>query len=429
MRVLFLTHNHPALQPGGTEAFALGLFRALRDEHGADGLFLAGVTALLRERRPGTLLQAAGDRADEMLVSLDEFDRFYLSQGDVYGLAAIAPMIERLAPDVVHLHHPLLWGMEGIDMLRRAAPRAAMVATLHDYFCICPREGQLLTTDGRRCAGPAQDACRTCLPDRAPGDLALRDLGIRGAFTAFDALVSPSRFLRDRFVAAGWDADRFHILGNAVAAAAPAPHRLPADGRRDRFAVFGNVNRFKGTLVALDASARLTRDGVSHGLAVHGGTAWQSDAFRAEFAAALTAAPDAAHHGAYAAGELAARIAAADWVVVPSIWWENAPLVILEAFRHRRPVICGNAGGMAELVCDGVDGLLAPIGDAAGLSAVLRNAIETPGLWQRLVEGIVAPPDFGAAAAQHLAFYRTLSPVTGRRTEHAIRDSSDPVAA
>ena len=429
MRVLFVVHNHPALQPGGTEAFALGLFRALRDSNAADGLFLAGVTALQRERRPGTLLQAAGEAADEMLVSLDHFDRFYLSQGDVYGLASLAPMIERLAPDIVHLHHPLLWGMEGIDMLRCAAPRAAMVATLHDYFCLCPREGQLLAVDGRLCHGPSADACRRCLPDRPAGDFVLRDLGIRSAFTGFDALISPSRFLRDRFAAAGWDADRIHVLRNAVDVAAPAPHRDAPDGRRDRFAVFGNVNRFKGTLVALHASARLSRDSAAHGLAIHGGTAWQSEAFLAEFSAALAAAPEAVHHGAYGPGDIAARIATADWVVVPSIWWENAPLVVLEAFRHRRPVICGGVGGMAEAVRDGVDGLHAPIGSPAGLAAVMQRAMETPGLWDRLVSQIAAPPDFDAAAAEHIAFYRTLSPTTGRTTRHAIRHRSAPVPA
>ena len=125
MRVLFALHNHPALQPGGTEAFALGLFRALRDRHGAEGLFLAGVTDALRGRKPGTLLQAAGGAPDEMLVSLDRFDRFFLAQHDAHGLASLAPMVSRLRPDVVHLHHPLLFGLEGIDMLRRAAPDAA----------------------------------------------------------------------------------------------------------------------------------------------------------------------------------------------------------------------------------------------------------------------------------------------------------------
>lgn len=408
MRILFLVHNHPYLQPGGTEAFAHGLFRALRDRFGAEGLFLAAVTDLLRERKPGTLLQAVGDAADEMLVSLDSFDRFFLAQGDVYGLAELAPLVARLRPDIVHLHHPLLFGLEGIDLIRRAAPRgAAMVATLHDYFALCAREGQLLTAEGRLCHRPSSDACRRCFPDRPAVDLALRGLAIRDAFRAFDRLIAPSRFLRDRFVAAGWDAERIAVLPNAVAAAEPAPHRaLGPGGRRDRFAVFGNVNRFKGTLVALEASARLSRAGVAHGLAVHGGTAYQSDDFLREFAAVLAAAPDALHRGPYGAEELAARMRDADWVVVPSIWWENAPLVVLEAFRHRRPVICGDVGGMAELVRDGVDGLHAPVNDPAGLAATMRRAAEEPGLWDRLVANIRPPPDHAAAARQHLALYR-----------------------
>ena len=46
-------------------------------------------------------------------------------------------------------------------------------------------------------------------------------------------------------------------------------------------------------------------------------------------------------------------MASVDWVVVPSIWWENSPLVIQEAFGYGRPVICSDIGGMAEKVTDG----------------------------------------------------------------------------
>ncbi|MBD0275007.1 MAG: glycosyltransferase, partial [Acetobacteraceae bacterium] len=83
----------------------------------------------------------------------------------------------------------------------------------------------------------------------------------------------------------------------------------------------------------------------------------------------------------------------------------NAPLVVLEAFRHGRPVVCGGAGGMAEMVRDGVDGLHAPIGDPAGLAAVLRRAAEEPGLWDRLAAGVRPPPDMDDAARAHLDLY------------------------
>jgi glycosyltransferase involved in cell wall biosynthesis len=409
VRILFVVHNHPDLQPGGSEIFARALFRTLRAREGVEGLFLAGVIDELRERKPGTLLQAAhADEPEEMLVSLDRFDRFYFSQQDIYGLATLIPLVRDLRPDIIHLHHLLLFGTEGLDMLRRAAPQARIVMTLHDYFLICPREGQLLTAADRLCDGPSPTRCRGCFGGRPAADFALRDIGLRDALRMVDQLVAPSAFLRDRFVAAGWPAERFVVLPNAVPAADPAPPRDSADGRRDRFAVFGNVNRFKGTLVALRASARLSEAGVAHRLAVHGGTAWQTDAFLAEFQAALAAAPDATHQGGYAAADLPGLIAAADWVVVPSIWFENAPLVILEAFRHRRPVICGGIGGMAELVADGVNGLHAPPGDPDGLASVMARAAGNPALWAAMVEGIRPPEDLDACASRHLDLYRRL---------------------
>ena len=73
--------------PAAARRWRSSLFRCLRDRHGAEGLFLAGVTGALRERKPGTLVQAAGPAADELLVSLDHFDRFFLAQEDIYGLA------------------------------------------------------------------------------------------------------------------------------------------------------------------------------------------------------------------------------------------------------------------------------------------------------------------------------------------------------
>jgi glycosyltransferase involved in cell wall biosynthesis len=97
-----------------------------------------------------------------------------------------------------------------------------------------------------------------------------------------------------------------------------------------------------------------------------------------------------------------------DWVIVPSVWWENAPLVIQEAFAHGRPVICSDVGGMAEAVRDGVDGLHFGRGDARSLAQTMQRAIEQPGLWQHLVDGIEPVRTIQAAADEHLALYTNL---------------------
>jgi glycosyltransferase involved in cell wall biosynthesis len=94
--------------------------------------------------------------------------------------------------------------------------------------------------------------------------------------------------------------------------------------------------------------------------------------------------------GKYQHAELPRLMAEIDWVIVPSIWWENSPLVIQEAFMHGRPVICSQLGGMAEKVTDGVNGLHFAVGDAASLARTIDRALTTPGLWAKLRSGIPA---------------------------------------
>src|SRR5204863_4376445 len=97
--------------------------------------------------------------------------------------------------------------------------------------------------------------------------------------------------------------------------------------------------------------------------------------------------------GQYEPEDLPKLMAETDWVVVPSIWWENSPLVIQEAFLYGRPVICSDIGGMAEKVTQGVNGLHFSVGDPRSLANVIRTAVTTPGLWDELREGI--PPVYG----------------------------------
>ena len=78
-------------------------------------------------------------------------------------------------------------------------------------------------------------------------------------------------------------------------------------------------------------------------------------------------------------------------LVVPSIWYENAPLVISEAFRNEVPVVASRLGGMAEMVTDGVDGCLFDAGSADDLARVLRTLGEDRDVLARLRTGITSP--------------------------------------
>jgi glycosyltransferase involved in cell wall biosynthesis len=124
--------------------------------------------------------------------------------------------------------------------------------------------------------------------------------------------------------------------------------------------------------------------------------------------------------GPYAHGDLPALMGNVDWVIVPSTWWENSPLVIQEAFLHRRPVICSGVGGMAEKVHDDVNGLHFVLGNPGSLAGAIGKAVTTPNLWETLVAGIPAIHPMDDHIANLTRHYQALM---------ASRDESEPVEA
>ena len=97
-----------------------------------------------------------------------------------------------------------------------------------------------------------------------------------------------------------------------------------------------------------------------------------------------------------------------DWVLVPSTWWENSPLVIQETFMHKRPIICSDIGGMAEKVEDGKTGLHFEARNSASLAATIRKACASPALWKKLSANIGPRLSMEDSAAQHMEIYNIL---------------------
>jgi glycosyltransferase involved in cell wall biosynthesis len=423
-RILFITHNHPSLHPGGSEIFAHDLFTTMKQTGTVEAMFLACTNQLHRERKPGTSFQTVGRSADELVLWAGHFDHFTLSQIDLHAVVPdLTAFLTAFKPDVVHFHHALLIGVEMIYLVRRLLPKARIVFTLHDYYAICANHGQMVKAGTMElCRGASPDACGKCFPGTSPDRFVLREKHIKTMFSLVDRFIAPSRFLRDRFVEWGLEASRIAVVRNGRPAARPAPHR--DNSARNVFAVFGNLSPFKGTAVALDAALLLREAGADFSLQLNGGTPFQSDEFKARLEAGLSAAaPSARHCGPYAAEDIPALMAACDTVIVPSVWWENAPLVIQEAFQHGRPVICSGMGGMAEAVRDGVDGLHFRAGDPRSLAEAMARIMTEPGLWQRLAANVPAVPSM----AEHFALYAEMNRgARSRRAEPVRRGRSAP---
>jgi len=391
------------VRAGGAETYAYELHLALRETDGWEPVFVAkSGPPLSRSGRPheGTYFAPVNDVDDEYFIYADGFDFDWL-----YGTMRhdkelytehLRHFLLAVQPDVVHFQHTLFIGYDAIRETRRTLPHVPIVHTLHEFLPICHAKGQMVRTmDNSLCDEQTPRRCHECFPEYSPQTFFLRTRFIQAQLDLVDLFVAPSRTLLERFVAWGIPRERilFEDYGRRIA---PPSGDADAGGRRerrDRIGFFGQLSPHKGIDMLLTAMQNLAADpaGASPHLTVHGANLdLQDHAFRDEVTRLLDATCDSVTFaGPYRPDRVAELMRAVDWAVVPSIWWENSPLVIQEAFAQGRPVICSDVGGMAEKVRDGVDGLHFRVRDADSLAATIRRAVTSPGLWERLRDGIV----------------------------------------
>lgn len=386
-RVLVVAHGHPTFSKGGAELAASQMFHGFNARPGWEAWLLArhGERGL---NRAGAAFQwLPGGR--EILMS-SEADPFLFAAANLRYLTHDLPALLRdLRPDVVHLHHYVNLGVEWARVIKSQFPAMRVAMTLHEFLAICDNSGQMIKTSGELCERSSPAECHVCRPGRSPQDYFLRERYLRNFLESVDVFVAPSHFLKARYVAWGLPEARIRVIENGIPALAAAP---AAEGSGRRFAYFGQITPFKGVDLLLQAWMALPetfrRDS---SLSIFGGG---HERFGGEFASRierLLREAGVAHRPRYAPAELSSLMVQADWVVMPSIWWENSPLVIQEAFAHGRPVICAGIGGMAEKVRHERDGLHFAAGSLNSLRDTLRRAAEEPGLWPRLRAGIAVP--------------------------------------
>jgi glycosyltransferase involved in cell wall biosynthesis len=116
--------------------------------------------------------------------------------------------------------------------------------------------------------------------------------------------------------------------------------------------------------------------------------------------------------------DVPALMAAADVVVVPSLW-DGQPLVVQEALRSGRPLVASRVGGIPHLTGEDA-ALLVPAGDAAALAAAVLSVLDDRGLAARLraaaTERGKALPGSGEAVDSAVALYRRILGGAGGRT-------------
>jgi glycosyltransferase involved in cell wall biosynthesis len=178
-----------------------------------------------------------------------------------------------------------------------------------------------------------------------------------------------------------------------------------------RVGFFGQISKLKGIGVLLDCAAALAEQTEAKiSINIFGDYRGQPKAFQDEFLTQLAKVTrNVNYRGPYRQAEVDRLMGSMDAVVVPSIWWENSPVVIQEALRNNRPILCSDIGGMAEKVRNGVDGLHFSVGSGLELSYLLLRLHDDRAILDRLRATMRRPPSAEESMVHHRELYAKLA--------------------
>lgn len=409
-RILVMAHAHPDFSLGGGEIAAYNLFNAYRMNAGVEDAWFLGRV----DRGRGSTGVIGVRRQNEYVWEQGISDWHLMKAAHPESvLTWFADLIRALRPTVVHAHHYMHLGLEFLRVIKQVDPSIRVFLTLHEYMAICRNNGQMIKTNGRLCSRESYDDCRACFPQHTSEDFWLRKHFYQSHFELIDGFVSPSEFLRQRYIQWGLAPEAIKVIENGQADHAMLPPRPLAVGEtRNRFGFFGQITPYKGLDVLLAALAHLKKsERKKLVLEVHGANLeFQTEAYRErieELSKPLIREGVVHWIGPYQPHELRRRMAEIDWVVVPSIWWENSPMVIQEAFVNGRPLMTSDIGGMAEKVASGIDGIQVPAGNAYYWTEALQQAANYTDEWDKLRSQIQRPLTHAACASAHLRVFES----------------------
>ena len=415
--VLVLSHGHPAIRPGGGENAAYALHRELLRQRDWRSVFLAAAPAEHfqegEDLRPFT---ASASDGSEWLVKASSDWLTYQSACSLLNGSPLHQVVCDLQPQVISVHQIMHLGLDLILRLRDWCPQARIVYTLHEFLLLCPFNGQLKTRGGLYCQGPTPLGCRQCLPEISSELLLLRSARIQLLIDQVDCFISPSRVVKDCFVAWGIAPERIEVIANCLADLQPEPPSLLRDesALHSVFGFFGNCSEAKGLDLVLEAMLGLVRRQSEARLVVHGPVQRlleegipRRDPYAIKLQHLLAQLGDhVSCPGPYRQEEIPRLMGRVGWVLMASRWLENAPVVIQESLACRRPLLVPALGGMAEHVRNGLDGLHFSPDSSASLQEQMERICREPQLWADLQRSLAAPLSIDLALKSHFEVFR-----------------------
>lgn len=336
---------------------------------------------------------------------------------------AFSRLLDELKPDIIHIQHLLFLSL---GIVREAKKRGIpVVFTVNDYWLFCPK-GQLLTNKLQVCSGDNQELCVPCIKpqlcirkhsmffyhllrrhalhwllgvakriyfcifeyfmagkQKFPDLIARRSAAVEKAISQIDLFIAPSIFAKNLFIKKGVAAEKIITCRYGIANPLLLAERK-GDERIIRFGYAGTLLPMKGVDLLIKAFCEIPAPNAR--LLIYGKAKMYAgyESFYEELKRGTKGDPRISFMGEFNNGDIGDVLSNIDVLVVPSIWLENTPLVILEALAAKVPVIASRIGGIPELIKDRENGLLFTPQDNADLEKKLNDILITPGMLGKL---------------------------------------------
>jgi len=408
--ILIISHGHPSFSKGGGELAAYNFYKRYEKE-GYNSYFMAThhKSNITHDGTPFSMFN------EKEILFHNHMDNYFfntISNREIV-LSKFNELLNYIKPDVIHFHHYLHVGLELIRTAKNYFSdnglKSKVFLTLHEYIAICPNNGQMVKTKTNKlCYKATPIECAQCFPERDANEFKLRELSIKSYLKEVDYFISPSHFLKRRYVEWGVDEGDISVIDNGQEKASKlAKREITKSEKRSAFAFFGQINPYKGVDILLQALEYIPKKLLQHvEIQVHGsGLDIQDKKFQKKIKILYkNYNKNVKFFGAYEPNELEGLMQNIDWVVMPSIWWENSPLVIQEALKYGRPLMVSNIGGMAEKVQHLKNGVHFKYGNPRDLARYMISSMEQK-FYDDLYDNIEEPVLIEDVASKHLKLY------------------------
>lgn len=297
-------------------------------------------------------------------------------------------------PEVVHVHNTFTAASPSV-YAAAAAYRVPVVQTLHNYRPVCPaatafRDGHPCTD----CVGrlvPWPGVLHACVRgSRSQSLVVAASISVQRARRTYSSgiagYVALTEFQRRLVIDGGLPAGRIRVIPNFLEPD-PGVTTYPRAG----VLFVGRLSIEKGIETLLNAASL-----VPGAVSVAGSGPLTAITERSHAAGHIS------YLGALAHASVLDAIRRTIALVLPSVWFEGFPIVVLEAFATGTPVIATRIGSLAEVVEDGVTGLLAEVNDSTGLANRIRWSLDHPAQMREMGTNARQRYEARFSAATHL---------------------------